>query len=98
MVSPPQLFGHQPVLHQLGADRGRVGAGLVDLVDGHQDGNLGGLGVLDGLDGLRHRAFLGRDDDDHDVGHLGAARTHGGERLVAGVSRNTTSPVAVWTL
>ena len=78
------LLRDQLLLHQAGADHGRVGARLVDLVDGHQDGHLGRLRVLDGLDGLRHGPFFGRDHDDHDVGHLGAARAHGGEGLVAG--------------
>ena len=34
-------------------------------------GTLGGLGVVDGLDGLGHDAVVGRDDQDHDVGDLG---------------------------
>ena len=42
------------------------------------------LGVVDGLDGLRHDAVVGGDHQDRHVGQLGAAGTHGGERLVAG--------------
>ena len=61
-----------------------VGARLVDLVDRDDDRHLGLLGVVDGLDGLRHRAVVGGDDQDDDVRHLGAAGAHGGERLVAG--------------
>ena len=38
--------------------------------------------MVDGLDGLRHDAVVGGHDDDDDVGHLGAACTHGGERFV----------------
>jgi hypothetical protein len=36
------------------------------------------------LDGLRHHAVVGRHHQDDDVGGLGAAGTHGGERRVAG--------------
>ena len=63
--------------------RGRIGVGLVHLVDGHDDRNAGRLGVLDGFDGLRHDAVIGRHHQDRDIGRLGAAGTHGGERLVA---------------
>jgi len=40
--------------------------------------------VVDRLDRLRLDAVVGRDHQDDDVGDLGAARAHGGERLVAG--------------
>ncbi len=46
-------------------------------------GTSGGLGVVDGLDRLRHDAVVGGDDEHDDVGRVGAAGTHGGERLVA---------------
>ena len=62
----------------------RVGFGLVDLVDGHDDRHVGGAGVVDGLEGLGHDAVVGGDDDDDDVGDLGAAGAHAGEGLVAG--------------
>ena len=38
--------------------------------------------MVDRLDRLRHHAVIGGDHQDRDVGGLGAARTHGGERLV----------------
>ena len=65
--------------------RTRVGLadGLVHLVDGHDDRNAGRLGVLDGFDRLRHDAVIGRHHQHRDIGRLGAAGTHGGERLVA---------------
>jgi hypothetical protein len=47
-------------------------------------GTLGGLGVVDGLEGLGHDAVVGGDHDDHDVGDLGAAGSHAGEGFVAG--------------
>ena len=78
-------------LLRLQAERGHLGAHavglralLVDLVDGDEDRDVGGLGVVDRLARLRHHAVVGGDDDDRDVGHLGAAGAHGGERLVAG--------------
>ena len=38
--------------------------------------------MVDGLDGLRHHAVIGGDHENRDVGELGTAGTHGGERLV----------------
>ena len=67
----------------LGAHAVGRGALLVDLVDRHQHRHLGRLGVVDGLARLRLHAVVGGHHDDGDVGHLGAAGAHGGERLVA---------------
>ncbi len=39
--------------------------------------------MIDGFHRLRHDTVIGRDDEHDDVRHLGAAGTHGGERLVA---------------
>ena len=55
---------------------------LVNLVYGEHHRYVGGLCVCDGLLGGRHDAVVSRYDDDGDVGHLGSAGTHGGERLV----------------
>ena len=63
---------------------GGIGFGLVDLVDGDDDGHLGGAGVIDGFEGLGHDAVIGSDDHDDDVGDLGAASTHAGEGFVTG--------------
>ena len=62
-----------------------VGVGLlaVDLVDGDDDRHLGRLGVVERLDRLGHHAVVGRHHQHDDVGGLGAAGPHGGERLVA---------------
>ena len=76
------LLGHQPVLGELLAHLGRVGVLLVDLVHRDHDRHLGRLGVVERLDRLRHDAVVGRDHQHHDVGGLGTAGTHGGERLV----------------
>ena len=71
------------VLQQVQAHALRIGVRLVHLVDGHDHRHAGGLGVVDGFDRLRHDAVVGRHHQHHDVGDLGAARAHGGERLVA---------------
>ena len=71
------------VLGELGLDPVRVGVGLVDLVERDDDRHLRRAGVVDGLEGLGHDAVVGGDDEDRDVGHPGAAGTHGRERLVA---------------
>ena len=71
------------MLQQFGAHAFRPGVGLIDLVDRHDHRNLRRLGVMDRLDGLRHHAIVGCDHEDHDVGHLGAAGAHRGERGVA---------------
>src|SRR5439155_21490046 len=47
-----------------------VGAGQIDLVDRDNEGDAGGLGVVDGFLGLRHDAVVGGDDDDGHVRHL----------------------------
>ena len=61
-------FDEDLVLQQLGAHALRVGVRLVDLVDGNDDRNLGRLGVIDGLDGLRHDAVIGGHHQHHDIG------------------------------
>ena len=79
-----QALDHDLVLQQLVDHPGRVGVGLVDLVDGHDDRRAGRLGVMDGLDRLRHDAVVGRHHQHHDVGDVGAAGAHGREGRVAG--------------
>ena len=78
-----ERFDLNLVLQQFGAHALRPGVGLVDLVDRDDHRHLRRLGVIDRLDGLRHHAVVGRDHQDHDVGHLGAAGAHRGERGVA---------------
>ena len=62
------LLGHQSELRELAADPHRVGGGFVDLVDRDHDGHIGRLGVVEGLDGLRHHTIIGCDDEHRDVG------------------------------
>ena len=78
------LLGDDAVLGELLAHAVGVGTRLIDLVDGDDDGNAGGLGVVDRLDGLGHDAVVGSHDQDDDIGHLGAAGTHGRKGGVTG--------------
>ena len=68
---------------QLGAHALRVGALLVDLVDGDDHRHLRRLGVIDGLHRLRLDAVIGGHHQHDDIRHLGASLAHGGKRLVA---------------
>ena len=77
------VFGHKAVLGQLLLDTLGVCVGLIHLVDGNDDGDLGGLGVVDGLDGLRLDAVLRRNDEDRNIRDHRAAGTHGGKGLMA---------------
>src|SRR3989442_10967687 len=93
---PPRstLFPYTTLLlDELLARALRIGVALVDLGDRDDDGHLGRLGVTDRLDGLRHDAVVGRDDEHRYVGRLRAAGAHGGERLVAGSVDERDLPV-----
>ena len=77
------LLRLQALGRELALDLVDVRVRQVDLVDGDDDRHAGRARVGDGLLRLRHHAVVGRDDEHGDVGHLGAAGAHGGERLVA---------------
>ena len=81
------LLGLEAELGELVLDPVDVGLGEVHLVDRDDDGNLGGLGVVDGLAGLGHDAVVGRDDEDDDVGDVGSAGAHLREGRVARACR-----------
>ena len=75
---------HQAVLGERLFDPFRVGVGFVDFIDRHDQGHLGGFGVVDGLDGLGHDPVIGRHHEDDDIRHLRPAGAHGREGLMAG--------------
>ncbi len=81
-VAAPVL-SQQVVLRELLLDALGVRVRLIHLVDRHDDGDAGGLGVVDGFDRLRFDAVLGGDDEDGNIRDHRAAGTHGGERLMA---------------
>ena len=90
------LLGHQPVVGELPADLVRVRVLLVDLVHRDDDRDVGRLGVVERLDGLRHHAVIGRHDQHDDVGGRRTAGPHGGERLVTrGVDEGDRPVLAV---
>ena len=76
------VFGQQSTVGQLLLDPVGLRLRLVDLVDGDDERNLGGLGVVDGLEGLRHHSVVGGHHQHHNVGDLGAAGTHAGKGFV----------------
>ena len=55
------IVGHQASVLELLADLHRVGIGMVDFVDGDENGNFGCFGVVERLNRLRHHAVIGGD-------------------------------------
>ena len=68
----------QSVLHTI-----RIGAGLVDLVDGHNNRNGRGFGMINRFDRLRHHSIVCCHDQDDNIGDLSATTSHGGEGFMA---------------
>ena len=81
---PAVLLDDDPVLDELLLDLEEVDVRFIDLVDGDDDGNARGLGVVDRLDGLRLDTVVGGDDQDDQVGDVGAPEPELRERFVAG--------------
>ena len=82
IVSPPHSSDKQVVFRQGLADLPRIGAGFVDLVDGHDNGNSGHPGMVDGFHGLAHDAVIGGHDQNDDIRHLGPSGPHGRKGLM----------------
>ena len=57
---------------------------LIDFVDGNDDGDFGGVRVIDGFKSLRHDAVIGRNDQHNDVSRFGSTSAHASKRFVAG--------------
>ncbi|RUP45886.1 hypothetical protein BC936DRAFT_147622 [Jimgerdemannia flammicorona] len=74
-----KLFELNAVLQQAFLGFAWVGVVLVALVDGHDDRHVGGLGVLNRFNRLRHHAVVGCNDEDDDISNIGAAGAHGRE-------------------
>ena len=91
MVSPPHASGTSSCSASCCMTRLGSAFSRSILLMATTIGHLGGLGVVDGLDRLGHDAVVGGDHEHDDVGRLGAAGAHGGERLVArGVDEGQT--------
>ena len=82
-VGAAPFLGDDAVLGELLAHTVGVRTGFVDLVDSHDDGNIGCFRVVDSLNGLRHDTVVGGNDEHDNVGDLGTAGTHCRERFVA---------------
>ena len=78
-----ESFDLDIVLEQRGTDALGISPGLVHLVDRDDHRHARCLGVSDRLDRLRHDPVVPRHDEDDDVGDVGAALAHVGERLMA---------------
>ena len=76
------VLGQQSAIGQLLLDAVGLRLGLIDLVDRHDNRHPGRLGVVDRFQSLRHDAVIRRHHQDHDIGDLGAASAHAGERFV----------------
>ena len=76
--------GLQTFVGQLLLDAIGLSVFLVHLVDGDDDRHAGRFDMRNRFARLRHDAVVGGHDENRDVGDLGAARTHRGERLVTG--------------
>ena len=70
------------MLQQFGAHLVGIGRLLVDLVDRHDDRNLGGARMADRLDRLRHQPS-GCNHENHHIGGFCAALAHGGKGFMA---------------
>ena len=77
------FVGNDFVLRQLLADAVGVGGIFINFVHSHHHRHTGGFGVGNRFHGLRHHAVVGGHHQNHDVGGLRAACTHGGKRFVA---------------
>ena len=92
------LGGDDAVGGKLLIDAIDVDAGQIDLIEGDDDRDVGGAGVADGFLGLRHDAVVAGDDQHGDIGDVGAAGAHFGERFVAGRVHKRNPPAVALDL
>src|ERR671924_793066 len=95
---PAPVLGLEPLGGEVAAHPVRVRVGDVDLVDGDDDRDVGGVRVRDRLARLRHDPVVGGHDQNRDVRDLGTAGAHGCERLVAGRVEERDLPAVVLDL
>ena len=76
--------GNELILGQFLFDTLGICTVFIDLVDRDYDLDTGCLGVVDGLDGLRHDTVVRSDNQDRDIGGIGTAHTHGCECFMSG--------------
>ena len=81
---------------ELGQNARRVRAFFVNLVDGDNDRDTGGFGVVDGFNCLRHDAVIGGDDQNGNVRDLCAARPHRRKGFMAGRVQKRDFALLAW--
>ena len=81
-IAAPFRWG-QTVLGHLRHHAVAIDALQVNFVERHDNGHFGRFGVGDRFGGLRHDAVVRGDDEHRDVGDVGPAGPHFGERFVA---------------
>ena len=77
------LFGDQLQFGELLLNAIRICVLQIDLVNRNNNGDIRSLGMGNGFPCLWHHAIIGRHHQDHDIGNLSTACTHGGEGFVA---------------
>ena len=84
--------GDQLIFSELLLDTLGICAVLIDLVDSDHDLDTGCFRVVDSFNRLRHDTVIGRDDQNGDIGGIGAAHTHGCESLMTGCIKEGDIP------
>ena len=69
---PAPLRGHQADFRKLALHAIKLSVGLINFIDGHDDGYFRGSRVINGLLRLRHDAVVGSHHQHHDVGNFRA--------------------------
>src|SRR3984893_866250 len=78
------FFRHQAAIGKLTLNAFGLGFRLINLVDGNNDGDVGGTRVVDGFERLRHQAVIGGNDQHNKIGDLGATSAHARKGFVSG--------------
>ena len=81
-VGAAPLLRNDAMLGKLLAYTSGVRTGLIDLIDRNNNGYVRRLGMVDGLDGLRHHAVIRSNNQNNDIGYASTTSTHGGKGLV----------------
>ena len=79
MISPPQSSGVRPLSWSCVFTLSRLAVARSILLIGNHHLNFGGLGMVDGLDRLRHQAVVSGNHEHDNIGDVGAAGSHSGK-------------------
>ena len=64
------------MLHEFFFDPFRIGGGLIHFIDGDDNRNPGGFGVVNGFNRLRHDAVIGSNHQDNNIRYRSPASAH----------------------